>query len=142
MNQYSQSLSAYITELSVPDVYTFENANVPVVTMNYITKKRINSLYFNGQFIWKDALFFDFTGRNDWSSTLPSKSNSYFYPSFNLSAVLTDLFDIQTRTFSFAKLRAGWAQVGADTDPYQLQPVYHFNDGWNVGTKMAQIYIP
>jgi len=44
MNQYSQSLSAYITELSVPDVYTFENANVPVVTMNYITKKRINKL--------------------------------------------------------------------------------------------------
>lgn len=142
MDQFTQSLSAYTTELSVPDVYTFENARVPVVTMNYITKKRINSLYFNGQFAWKNALFFDFTGRNDWSSTLPAGSNAYFYPSVNVSAVLTDLFDIQSRKFSFAKLRAGWAQVGADTDPYQLQPVYRFDDGWNSGTKLAQIYIP
>ncbi len=142
MDQYAQTISAYITELSVPDVYTFENSRVPVVTMNYLAKKRMNSLYFNGQFVWENALFLDFTGRNDWSSTLPTENNSYFYPSFNLSAVLTDLFDIQTRTFSFAKLRAGWAQVGADTGPYQLKPVYRFNDGWQAGTKIAQIYIP
>lgn len=142
MDQYTQTLTSYTTELSVPDVYTFENSRIPVTTMNYLYRKRINSLYYNGQIAWKNALFFDFTGRNDWSSTLPAENNSYFYPSFNVSAVLTDLFDLQSKTLSFAKLRAGWAQVGADTDPYQLQPVYRFNNGWNASTKIAQIYIP
>lgn len=142
MKQYTQTLNSYVTELSVEGVYTFANAKVPVVTNNLLYERQINSLYYNGQFVWKNALFFDFTGRNDWASTLPKGKNSYFYPSFNLSAVLTDLFNWQTRTFSFGKIRAGWAQVGADTDPYQLEQVYRFDQGWNASTKLPAIYIP
>jgi len=142
MKQYSQTLLSYATELAVPNIYNLQNANVPIVSSNVIYKKQINSLYYNGQFVFNNALFFDFTGRNDWSSTLSKEKNSYFYPSFNISGVLTDLFDIQTRTLSFAKLRAGWAQVGSDTDPYQLESVYKFDQGWNASTKLATIYIP
>lgn len=142
MDQYYQTISAFANELAVEDVYTLENSRVPIVTANYLSTKRINSLFYNGQFVWKNALFFDFTGRNDWSSTLPSNNNSYFYPSFNVSAVLSDLFNIQSRRLNYAKLRAGWAQVGADTDPYQLLQVYMFDQGWNASTKLPNIYIP
>lgn len=142
MDQYQQTTSASAYELAVENVYTLENSRVPLVTSNYKSLKRINSLFFNGQIAWKNALSFDFTGRNDWSSTLPEDNNSFFYPSFNVSAILSDLFDIQSRTLSYAKIRAGWAQVGADTDPYQLFPVYSFDQGWNSSTKLPNIYIP
>ena len=142
MRQYSQSLNSYATELSVEDVYTLENSRGPVVSINSLSRKQINSLFYNGQLVWKNALFFDFTGRNDWSSTLPLNNNTYFYPSFNLSAVLSDLFDFQSPTLNMVQVRAGWAQVGTDTDPYQLQPVYRFDQGWHESTKLPAIYIP
>ena len=59
-------------------------------------------------------LFLDFTGRNDWSSILPSANNSFFYPSLAGSAVLTDVFPIlKENNFNFLKLRGSWAEVGS-----------------------------
>ncbi len=142
MEQYVHTYSASANELAVEGVYTLSNSRSIVLPQTFLYKKRINSLYFNGQFEWKKALFVDFSGRNDWSSTLPLDGNSYFYPSINISAVLSDLFQIQSRRLTYAKLRAGWSQVGADTDPYQLKPVYKFGAGWNSSTRMPSIYIP
>ena len=63
-------------------------------------------------------LFLDITGRNDWSSTLPVLNNSFFYPSASLSGVVSDMVELPEQ-ISFLKLRASWAQVGNDTDPYK-----------------------
>ena len=68
---------------------------------------------------YKDAVFLDITGRNDWSSTLPAANRSYFYPSVGLTAVVSDLMELPD-VFTFAKVRASWAQVGNDTDPFLL----------------------
>ncbi|HBK94478.1 MAG TPA: SusC/RagA family TonB-linked outer membrane protein, partial [Porphyromonadaceae bacterium] len=63
--------------------------------------------------------------RNDWSSTLPKGNNSYLYPSLTSSVILSELSGLKNSNWlSFAKLRLGWAQVGNDTDPYQLYKVY------------------
>ncbi len=142
MDQFYQNLFGGADELAVPGVYTLSNAKVPQRTSNYMSQKRINSLYYSGQFAWRNALFLDFTGRNDWSSTLPEGNNSYFYPSFSLSGILTDLFPIESDVLSFAKLRASWAQVGDDTSPYQLQETMAFGDGWNDQTKLLNMYVP
>ena len=142
MDQYVQTYSAAANELAVEGVYTLSNSRTNVLPVNFMSTKRINSLFFNGQFEWKNALFVDFTGRNDWSSTLPQTGNSFFYPSVNISAILSDLFQIQSRRLSYAKVRLGWAQVGSDTDPYQLKPVYRFGQGWNASTRLPSIYIP
>ena len=75
---------------------------------------------------FKNELFLEFSVRNDWSSTLPSNNNSYLYPSVSISGVLTDIFGIKSNVLSFAKLRGSWAQVGMDTDPYQLEPTVAF----------------
>ncbi|MBU6341952.1 MAG: TonB-dependent receptor, partial [Bacteroidetes bacterium] len=63
----------------------------------------------------------------DWSSTLPSSNNSYFYPSVAGSFILSEILPQSvTSILSYAKLRASWAQVGSDTDPYRiLDPVYN-----------------
>ena len=116
-------------QLALPDVYSLANSRSRPLTDAFESEKRVNSLYGSAQFAYKNMIFLDVTGRNDWSSTLPAANNSYFYPSFNLSGVLTDIFDISgSGPLSFAKLRLSWAQVGNDTDPFQLEKYYEKGD--------------
>ena len=142
MDKTIQQTVGTAPELAVPGVYNVANSLVAQQTSNFHSKKRINSVFISGQFAWRNALFLDFTGRNDWSSTLPEDNNSYFYPSVTLSGLVTDLLDIKSDVLSFAKLRAGWAQVGSDTDPYQLVPYLDFGDGWNASTKLLNQFVP
>ncbi|RLD78118.1 MAG: SusC/RagA family TonB-linked outer membrane protein, partial [Bacteroidetes bacterium] len=78
---------------------------------------------------WKDIMYVDLTARNDWSSTLPAENRSYFYPSASLSLLVNNMFSMSNNV-NMIKLRAGWAQVGNDTGPYRLNPVYGNNGQW------------
>ncbi|MFH0866845.1 MAG: SusC/RagA family TonB-linked outer membrane protein, partial [Bacteroidota bacterium] len=142
MNQSSHEIFGAADELAVAGVYTLANSKVPLRTTSFISKKAINSLYGSAQLSYKKAVYLDVTGRNDWSSTLPAADNSYFYPSVSVSSVLTDLLKLESKTLSYAKIRASWAQVGSDTDPYQLKPVLSFGDGWNSSTIYMNQYVP
>jgi outer membrane receptor protein involved in Fe transport len=73
-------------------------------------------------------LYMDITARNDWSSTLPKDNNSYFYPSFTLSALLHNMMGLPD-VISFWKVRGNWAKVGNDTSPYQLYDTYYWGTG-------------
>ena len=131
MKQTREDLSARANELSVPGIYNLGNAKIPLENIQYDSEYRINSLYAFGQVAFKEMIYLDLTARNDWSSTLPEDNNSYFYPSVSLSAIMTDLLDAPSSSvLSFAKLRAGWAQVGNDTDPYRLRNVYYYGTPW------------
>lgn len=115
--------------LLIPGVYSFSNADGPLIQAIDRPERQINSLYGFAQLGWRNMIYLDITGRNDWSSTLPETNNSYFYPSVSLSAILTDMFDVPTSSpLSFAKLRLGWAQVGNDTDPFRLNDFFVFSD--------------
>ncbi len=142
MDSYYHSNLVAANELAVDGVYNVLNSKVTPVAQNYMSRKRVNSLYFSGQASWKNMVFLDFTGRNDWSSTLPDGNNSYFYPSVSVSAVVTDLFKIESSVLSFAKARVSWAQVGSDTSPYQLQESMAFGGGWNASTKLLNMAVP
>lgn len=142
MDRYYQRTYGEASELAIPGVYNVANSAVTPVTTNYHSTKRMNSLYGFGQIGYKNAIFLDYSVRNDWSSTLPMDNNSYLYPAISASGVLTDLFGIDSNILSFAKVRASWAQVGGDTDPYSLQPTVAFGDGWNAGTKLLNLAVP
>ena len=121
MVQRNHFNSLMANKLLLPGIYSLNNADGPLVSRSDRPERQINSLYAFAQIGWKNAIYLDITGRNDWSSTLPEENNSYFYPSVSLSTVLTDLLDIPSSSpISFAKLRLGWAQVGSDTDPFRL----------------------
>lgn len=110
-------------KLKQAGVYSLANSLGEVKVDNYSYERQTNSLYALLQFSWKNAIFLDVTGRNDWSSTLPSGNRSYFYPSVSASAALNDLFDFG-RTgglVNLLKIRASWAQVGHDTSPYRIE---------------------
>jgi TonB-linked SusC/RagA family outer membrane protein len=117
--------SAEAPGLNVPYVYTISNSSVRPNVTDFKSQKRINSLFGAATFGFRDYLYLDVTGRNDWSSTLPIQNNSYFYPSASLSFVFTDAFDMNLNWLTYGKLRGGWTKVGNDTEPYQLQAVFN-----------------
>ncbi|GHV22850.1 SusC/RagA family TonB-linked outer membrane protein [Clostridia bacterium] len=90
--------------------------------------KRINGVYGSLSVGYKDFVYLDVTGRNDWSSTLPKENNSYFYPSVGVSWLPTEMLHIPSRLF-YGKLRASYAQVGNDTSPYRLLPYMDLGSG-------------
>ncbi|WP_421808184.1 SusC/RagA family TonB-linked outer membrane protein [Flagellimonas sp.] len=110
-------------QLINPGVYSFNNSRQAVQVSSDNYEKRINSLYGYARFAYDSKIFLDLTGRNDWSSTLPSDNNSYFYPSATLSAIASDIFKMP-EWVTFAKVRAAYAEVGNDTDPYRLRSFY------------------
>jgi TonB-linked SusC/RagA family outer membrane protein len=137
-NQMSRSYTRLQGEapgIELPGVYTLSNVKSgysPTLT-SFTEESQINSIYGQGQISYKNALFLDFTGRNDWASVLPMDNNSFFYPSVNLGAVITDLLGMQSSVLTFAKLRLGWSKVGGigALDPYQLEQAYQFRtDSW------------
>lgn len=107
----------------VPDLFNFSNAE-NINTSGFSSQKRINSVYGALNVGLNDYLFLDVTGRNDWSSALPSKNNSYFYPSASLSAIITDIFDFDLGNHrDYIKTRFSYAEVRNDTNPYETNPV-------------------
>lgn len=82
---------------------------------------------------YKDYLFLNVTGRNDWSSTLPASKRSFFYPSISSSFVFSDAFRIPSNILSSGKLRAAWSSVGNDAPIYYLYPTYSLNLGSSSG---------
>lgn len=119
--------------LLAPNLFTLSNANFPIVSDNPGSPINVQSLYAFGKIGWKDAAFLTLTGRNDWSSTLPINSRSYFYPSVGLSVILSDLIPSFPKIFNIAKIRGSWAQVGSGAQPFMLQRTASFSPGGNNG---------
>lgn len=131
-------------QLNIPGIYNLTNSRIAFDVAQSKVEKRVNSLYGSASFGFRNYLFVEVTGRNDWSSalTLPenlkpfgNEDNSYFYPSVALSAVFSDILKLPS-VISFAKLRASVAQVGNDTDPFTF--TQSFNPGNPFGG--AQVY--
>ena len=86
--------------------------------------KKVNSAYASASFAYQDFLYVDLTSRNDWSSTLGEENRSYMYNSASVSAIVNSFIDPEQTVFNLLKIRAGYAQVGNDTDPYQLSQTF------------------
>jgi TonB-linked SusC/RagA family outer membrane protein len=119
-----KSIGVSASDLTVPDLFSISNVKGTPGATNYDSEKKSNSLYASADVSYKNYLFMGITGRNDWSSTLPSANRSYFYPSVNLGFVFTDALHIPSQILSYGKLRASVANVGGDTDPYRLSGTY------------------
>lgn len=129
-NFYKRNYSE-VQQLTIDGVYNLGNNASPNIDASTIEESQVNSLFGSLQMGYGNFLFLDVTGRNDWSSTLPASNNSFFYPSVSLSAVLTEMIPLESKILSFAKVRASWAQVGNDADPYLLQQVYSPTGLWD-----------
>ena len=86
-------------------------------------KKQINSIFGSASVGYLHTYYLEATLRGDKSSTLPVNNNTYLYPSFSGSVVFSEWIK-NKKLINYGKVRASWAQVGSDTDPYQLALTY------------------
>jgi len=127
MERESRGLSSTQSQFRVPNVFDLNNGNnKPSISESY-SRRKMNSLYGSLQLNYGGWIYLDATFRNDWTSTLSKSNSSFFYPSVSLSYVISDMVNKYGRMpewFSYAKVRASYAEVGNDMDPYQLYNVY------------------
>lgn len=109
------------------------SVNTPSYSGYISGRKRMLSLAGQVGASWRDQIFVDVTGRNDWSSSLVYADGhgtySYFYPSVSGSWLISNTFRNLPSWITFGKIRASWAQVGNDTEPYRINSAYILNSG-------------
>lgn len=116
--------------LTTPGLYSL--SNISPLDLNFsssMSERAVNSVYGLINMGYRDMVYLDVTGRNDWSSTLPVNNRSYFYPSASLSLLADRIFSLP-KPISLFKLRGGLARVGNDTYPYNLTNVLGNPGSW------------
>ncbi len=97
-----------------------------------VAQRRLVSAFGQAVVDYKKYLYVTVTGRNDWTSTIPQGSNSFFYPSISSSFIFSDAFPSIGRHMT-GKLRAAFAEVGKDARPYAYRPSLEFKSTSNGG---------
>ncbi|MDX2195813.1 MAG: SusC/RagA family TonB-linked outer membrane protein [Cytophagales bacterium] len=117
--------------LVVNRLYSVNNAST-VQAFDQTINRRLVAVYGNAQIGYRKYAFLNITGRNEWSSTLPVGSNSFFYPSIGGTFVFSEAFKLENNWFSSGKIRGTFAQVGKDASPYALETYYSnlSSGGW------------
>lgn len=106
-------------------LYTLNNfVDVERDISNTFSRRRLFGVFGEVTLGYKNYLFVTATGRNDISSTLPAAHRSYFYPSVSGSLIFSDALKIKGNILDYGKIRAGYAKVGRDADPYNVFNVF------------------
>ena len=118
--------------ISVPAFYSLK-ASVSSATVNQSTYgQQVNSLYGRVGVSWNKMVYLEATGRNDWSSTMPSDTKSYFYPSVAGSFVVSELIPGTKSWLDLLKVRSSWTMSKTPAAIYAVNSVYGINAGtWN-----------
>ena len=120
-----------IGTLATSDFISLINNGATVKSWPEYNAKKKQAVYGTASIGYKDFIYVDVTGRNDWSSALPSDNRSYFYSSYGVSFVLTELVkSIPKDWLSYAKIRGSYAKVGNDTGFDQLLNGFSYNTSY------------
>ncbi|MFT6783816.1 MAG: TonB-linked SusC/RagA family outer membrane protein [Saprospiraceae bacterium] len=125
--------------LLYPNEFYFQNLpqNIPV---NSTLSSELNkqAVFINTTLGFKDMLYLDFSGRNDWASTLAGTGNeSYFYPSVGLSGIISEMVTMP-EAISFAKFRVSLNKVGQEIPYNFIVPSNNVNGNGGVSRNTIQ----
>ncbi len=130
--------------LSIPDFYDISNGTGELQGNVVESLKRVYGFYGDFTFGYKNYLFLNFSGRNDWTSTLAKGNNSYFYPSLGASFVFTDAFEAikNNEILSFGKVTLGNSTVYNDLAPYRINETYSQHPSFPFGSVNGFVLSP
>ena len=118
-----------------PNFVSVNNTNLRT-SRTTIAQRRLVSAFGSATLDYNKYLYLTVTGRNDWTSTIPTERNSFFYPSVSGSFIFSDAIPSISR-FVNGKVRAAYAEVGKDARPYAYLPALEFkatsNGGYGYG---------
>ena len=137
MRRSSENLTLSGNNFNIP--FFHQVSNLANQSLGYgLAEEGINSIFGSVSVGYKNYLYLTGTARNDWFSTLDPDNNSILYPSVGGSFVFSELLGLNTGALTYGKVRASWAQVGGDTDPYRLLLTYGLGQG-HLGQPNASI---
>ncbi|MES2061206.1 MAG: SusC/RagA family TonB-linked outer membrane protein [Bacteroidota bacterium] len=122
--------------LTIPELYNLGNSAKPIKGNYYLEQRRTSSVYGSIDLEFLNAIYVTATGRNDIISRLPTKNNSFFYPSIGTSVVISSLTKLPD-WFTYLKTRGSFSKVSAGNlnpnDPYTYRYLSTFTTGttWN-----------
>jgi len=120
----SENLLGTGSNFVTPDFFSINNLTNYRVTL-FPTQRNIFGVFADAKLDWRQTLYLNVTGRNDWASTLPANNRSFFYPSVSLGYVFTETLGLGSSSiFNYGKLRLSYAEVGKDASPYQIGNYY------------------
>jgi TonB-linked SusC/RagA family outer membrane protein len=120
--QFYQGLGYVVFEIN-----DIDNTNAVTPAGGGYSQRRLVGVFGDVLLGYKNWAFLTLTARNDWSSTLPKGANSFFYPSVTASVIANEALGITSDMLNQLKFRVAYAQVGNDTNPYQLRPTFNIN---------------
>jgi TonB-linked SusC/RagA family outer membrane protein len=112
--------------LVIPGLYNLDNGVENSLASNAETHGSVKSLFASASLGFKDILFVEATGRNDWYSML---KDSGFYPSVTGSFVFSNV--LKANWLSFGKVRAGWSSIAQGGTPYVTGTYITFGSPFN-----------
>ena len=124
-----------------PTVLTV-GATLSQTSSEYNRKRRLYGIFSEVSLSYNNYLFVTGSVRNDHSSTLPTANNSYYYPAVSTSFVFTDAFNLPKNVLNFGKIRANYAKVGKDADPYSVQTAYNLGRTYVNATPYSIAVLP
>ncbi len=119
----SEGFGASGQDIINKNIYAIDNTKSQTASESY-SRYRKYGIFGDIMLDYKSWAFFEVTGRNDFSSTLPVANNSFFYPSVSASVIFTDALQMENSILNFGKVRASWAKVGNDAGPYYNNGTY------------------
>lgn len=140
-----QNLFVQGDNLTVPEFYHLSNA-ATYITRESKSKKRTAAIFADLGVSYKNMIYFNATGRNEWSTTLPEGNNSFFFPSFNGSFIFTELPALKDNSIlPYGKLRASYAIIANDAPAFGTLSSFgaaSFADGWTDGISFPFLGVP
>ena len=123
-NERGRNLSrSIVNDLTIPTFYDLSNTGSSAEVRQIDEKRRLVGVFADVQVGWNQMLYLNLTARNDWSSTLPQKNNSFFYPGVTGSFIFTELIK-KNNILDFGKLRLAWGKTGNDAGYYMVNPFF------------------
>ncbi len=130
--------------ISVPGFFSLKASVEPANVGQTTYGRQVNSLYGRLGLSWNRMIYIEATGRNDWSSTLPSSTRSYFYPSVAGSFVISELLPSASNWLDLLKVRSSWTMSKTPPGIYDVNSVFSITSGtWmtlNGATAPSSIY--
>lgn len=139
-SERDEGVTAFSGRLALPGLLSLSNGKNIQAEQLY-SYKEVHSVLGNMQVGFRNMLYLDITGRNDWSSTLPKNNRSYFYPSASLSGIVSEMIKLPN-WIDFLKVRGSWAEVGNDTDPYKLKAANYVFSMLSTTVSSASLELP
>jgi TonB-linked SusC/RagA family outer membrane protein len=103
------------------------------INLNYISNKTILGAFVDATVGYKNMLYLNVQGRNDWASTHEKDYRSLFYPGASISFIPTTAFPgMKSAILDFLKLRVGYGTTANFATPYRTRPYLTLNSNASV----------